>query len=108
MNPRGAAGRPSERSSFLGHPGAKFLAKNERELRTREKTRPGRTYALSIGRFTGRGSGGGMNRTHRGGSQKSGSRQKASHIVPGNAMMARGTWNSHTEERFPLSRGYVH
>ena len=67
MNPRGAAGRPSERSSFLGHPGATFLAKNERELRTREKPRPGGTYALSIGRFTGRGSGGGMNRTTQGG-----------------------------------------
>ena len=107
MNPRGAAGRPSERSSFLGHPGAKFLAKNERELRTREKPRPGGTYALSIGRFTGRGSGGGMNRTHRAGSQKSGSRQSASHIVLGIAMMARETWTSQTEDSFHLSRGYV-
>jgi len=107
MNPRGAAGRPSERSSFLGHPGATFLAKNERELRTREKPRPGGTYALSIGRFTGRGSGGGMNRTHRAGSQKSGSRQSASHIVLGIAMMARETWTSQTEDSFHRSRGYV-
>jgi len=111
MKPGGAVGRQSGRSSFLGHPAANFLAENGRELRTREKPRPrgpSRPYALSIGRFTWRGSGGGMNRTHRAGSRKSRSCQSASQIVLGIAMMAREIWTSQTEDSFHLSRRYVH
>lgn len=110
MKPGGAVGRPSGRSSFLGHPDAKFFAENGRELRTREKPRlvgPSRPYPLSIDRFPWRASGGGRNRAHRAGSKRR-SCQSASQIVVGIAMMAREIWTSQAEDSLHLSRRYVH
>ena len=109
MKTGGAVGRPSGRSSLLGHPAAKFFAENGRELRTREKPRlvgPSKPYPLSIDRFLWRARGD-RNRAHRAGS-RSRSYQSASQIVLWIAMMAREIWTSQAEDSFHLSRRYVH
>ena len=109
MKRRDAVGRPSGRSSLLGHPNAKFFDDNGRELRKRTKPRllgPLRLYLLSLDGFPW--VGGGVNRAHGERDRKSGPCQSALQIVLRIAMTARKIWASQADDSFHLDRGYVH
>lgn len=101
-----AVGRPSGRSSLVGHPSAKFFEEKGRELRKREKPRllgcRRGLYALWIDERTwpARG-GGGRSRAHSAGSRRP--CQGASQIVLRVAMLAREIWASQAEDRCHLS-----
>ena len=105
-----AVGRPSWRSSLLGHPSARFLHENGPELRKREKPRLLRPPRLPvwIDGLTWHARGDGMNRAHSAGSRKSRPCQSASQVLRRVAMMAREIWTSQADDSFHLSRRYVH
>jgi len=93
-------GRPSWRSSFLGHWDARLLAENRRELRNRKKPELARQPTFRPRER--------VHRAHSAGSRKSRLCQSASQIIVRIAMLARKIWASQADDRFHLSQRYAH